>query len=368
MACIPIGLLTAYPPNQVPGLRYRIEQYLSWLREQGYDLSFLSFFRTAELQEFYRPTTSPVKKAFYLARGIWRQVGHLRKYASTYRGIYLYREATLLGWTYVERAWASRVPLLLDFDDAIWLPAVSEANRAFAWLKNPKKLHTLLRLARVVTVCNDFLADYARQFATDVRIIPTTLDTDLYTPCPKPPRDTVVIGWSGSLTTLAHFRLVERVLARLKRRYGERIRFKVIGAPTYASPDLGIQGLPWRADTEVEDLQDIDIGLMPLPEDEWSRGKCALKALQYMALGIPPVVSPVGMNRQVVQDGINGFLARSEEDWIDKLSFLIEHPEERQRLGTAARKTVEAHYSVRANAPKYLDAFQTAFGIPTFGS
>lgn len=368
MAAIPIGLLTVYPPNRVPGLRFRIEQYVSWLREQGYELFFLSSFQPSELQEFYSPATSPLKKAFYLLRGIGRQVGYLRKYASTYRGIYLFREATLLGWTYVERRWAARVPLLLDFDDAIWLPATSEANRAFAWLKNPKKLHTLLRLAKVVTVCNDFLADYARQYATDVRILPTTIDTELYRPRPKPPSDTVVIGWSGSLTTLAHFRIVEPALAILRKRYGTRLRFRVIGAPHYQNPDLGIESLPWRPETEVADLSIIDIGLMPLPDDEWSRGKCALKALQYMALGIPPVVSPVGMNSQVVQEGVNGLLARTLEEWVDKLSYLIEHPEERERLGRQARYTVETHYAVQANAPKYLAAFQAAFGIPTFGS
>ncbi|GIV24803.1 MAG: hypothetical protein KatS3mg026_0495 [Bacteroidia bacterium] len=368
----PIWVLSVHPYPYAPNLRFRLMQYERFLAGQGYLLQWRAFLSRRSYKRLYwEAHASPWYRVGPSAVGLLRQTLlalQARTHLLPAQGLVVLREATPLGCTAVERLWAARVPLLLDFDDAIWLPATSEANRAFAWLKNPKKLHTLLRLAKVVTVCNDFLADYARQYATDVRILPTTIDTELYRPRPKPPSDTVVIGWSGSLTTLAHFRIVEPALAILRKRYGARLRFRVIGAPHYQNPDLGIESLPWRPETEVADLSIIDIGLMPLPDDEWSRGKCALKALQYMALGIPPVVSPVGMNSQVVQEGVNGLLARTLEEWVDKLSYLIEHPEERERLGRQARYTVETHYAVQANAPKYLAAFQAAFGIPTFGS
>ncbi|RMF50685.1 MAG: glycosyltransferase, partial [Bacteroidetes bacterium] len=328
------------------------------MQEEGYQLKFISFFSQKAYRAFYRKETPFWRKASWIAQGTVRQLWQAWRGHAAYRGVYLYREACLIGTAFPERLWAARLPLLLDFDDAIWLPAASEAHRAFAWLKNPQKLHTLLRLAKVVTVCNDFLAAYARQYASDVRIIPTTIDTDLYRPRPKPPSDTVVVGWSGSLTTLAHFRLVEPALAILRKRYGARVRFRLLGVPHYQNPSLGIESLPWRPETEVDDLTEIDIGLMPLPDEPWSRGKCALKALQYMALGIPPVVSPVGMNRQVVQEGVNGLWASTLDEWVEKVSWLIERPEERQRLGAAARHTVQAAYSVHANAPKYLAAFQ----------
>jgi glycosyltransferase involved in cell wall biosynthesis len=281
---------------------------------------------------------------------------------SDIRGIYLFRESIPLGWAALEKWRIKNKPVLLDFDDAIWLPNVSESNRAFGWLKGGgSKTPALLRLARVVTVCNDFLAEYARKYAQDVRIIPTTIDTDLYQPRRRLSSEYVTIGWTGSFTTLAHLRTIEAVLVVLHRKYGSRIRFRFIGAPQYRPP-FPAEVLPWRAETEVEDISPIDIGIMPLPDDDWSRGKCALKALQYMALAIPPVVSAVGMNCQVVREGENGFLATTSEEWIEKLSYLIENPEERARLGAAARYTVEQAYSVRANLPKYIAAFEAAFG------
>jgi len=368
----PVWVLSVHPYPYAPNIRFRLSQYEHYLTQGGYPLKWWSFLSLSAYQRLY--WTNQGGLAYRVAvglQGLARQVGPALAASlggAAARGVVILREALPIGMVLPERLWASRLPLLLDFDDAIWLPAVSEAHRAFAWLKNPKKLHTLLHLAKVVTVCNDFLAEYARQYASDVRIIPTTIDTDRYRPAPKPPSDTVVVGWSGSLTTLAHFRLVEPALAILRKKYGSRVRFRLLGAPHYQNPELGIESLPWRPETEVADLSTIDVGLMPLPDDEWSRGKCALKALQYMALGIPPVVSPVGMNRQVVQEGVNGLWARTVEEWVEKVSWLIERPEERQRLGAAARHTVEASYSVRVNAPKYLAAFQAAFGIPNFGS
>nr|BAL56536.1 glycosyl transferase family 1 [uncultured Bacteroidetes bacterium] len=361
-----VWALSVHPYPYAPNLRFRLMQYESVLKEAGYNLRWGAFLSQQAYKRLYwQADAGIVYKACASLAGLARQgwAGLSAFTGLTHaQGVVVLREATPLGFTLVERLWAARLPMLLDFDDAIWLPAVSAANRPFAWLKNPRKLDTFLRLARVVTVCNDFLATYARQYAEEVHIIPTTIDTGAYQPRPKPPRDTVVIGWSGSLTTLEHFKRVEPALLLLKKKYGDRIRFKVIGAPHYHNSALGIQGLPWRAETEVAELQDMDIGLMPLPDDAWSRGKCALKALQYMALAIPPVVSPVGMNREVVQDGINGLWAATLEEWVDKLSYLIDNPDERARLGKAARHTVETTYSVHANAPRYLAAFQKAFG------
>lgn len=355
-----IALLTVYPPDTVPGLRFRIEQYLPLLQAAGYDIGWVSFFAPHRYEAFRSPHASTLRKGTLFLQATLTAFAALRK-RTAYQGVFLYREASLWGTPFLEKLWTAGQPYILDFDDAIWLLDTSEANRAFAWLKNPRKTEVLLRRARVVTVCNAFLAAYARQFASDVRIIPTTIDTDLYQPRPKPERPYVVIGWSGSFTTLKHLRTIEGVLEHLYQRYKEKVRFRFIGAPQYRPP-FPAEVLPWRAETEVADLSEIDIGVMPLPADDWSRGKCALKALQYMALGIPAVVSPVGMNTTVIQDGQNGLWADTPEAWIDKLSYLIEHPEERERLGSAGRKTVEREYSVRANFPKYLAAFEAAFG------
>jgi glycosyltransferase involved in cell wall biosynthesis len=117
---------------------------------------------------------------------------------------------------------------------------------------------------------------------------------------------------------------------------------------------------PWRAESEVEDLRGFDVGLMPLPDDEWSRGKCGLKALQYMALGIPPVVSPVGVNTSIVRDGINGFHARSEEEWVDRITLLLSDESLRHRMGSEARRTVEQSYSHRVHAPRMARVLREA--------
>jgi glycosyltransferase involved in cell wall biosynthesis len=159
------------------------------------------------------------------------------------------------------------------------------------------------------------------------------------------------------VTTIKHLELALPFLRSLKARYGERITFKVIGDGRFADEGLGIRGQPWRAAEEVSDLTSLDIGIMPLPDDEWARGKCGLKGLQYMALEIPTVMSPVGVNCEIVHDGQNGFLAAEAGEWTEKLSRLIESSELRERIGRAGRETVKERYSVKVQRGRYLEYF-----------
>jgi len=156
------------------------------------------------------------------------------------------------------------------------------------------------------------------------------------------------------MTTIQHFDLMIPVFRRLKAQYGEAVRFKVIGDGRYRHDELGIRGQDWSAESEVSDLSDIDIGVMPLPDDEWARGKCGLKGLQYMALGIPTVMSPVGVNTEIIDDGVNGLLAGDEDEWVSKLTSLLESDELRRDLGREGRDTVEERYSVRSQRERYL--------------
>ena len=139
-----------------------------------------------------------------------------------------------------------------------------------------------------------------------------------------------------------------------------KFRLRVIGTPTYDLPGVETEAVQWRSETELDDLRKIDIGLMPLPEDDWSKGKCGLKALQYMALGIPTICSPVGVNSTIIKDGVNGFIAGSKVEWIEKLKFMIHSAELRHKLGRAGRDTVEREYSAKAVAPKVLEVFRVA--------
>lgn len=174
----------------------------------------------------------------------------------------------------------SGAKLLYDFDDAIWHYDVSDANRKLGWLKRPSKTKDIVRIADYVIAGNSYLANFAATFNTNVKVIPTTIDTDYHKPLLlrnwNP--DVVCIGWTGSLTTVKHFKMIEPVLKRIKEKYKSRVRFKLIGDATYNNPDIELEGMALNLKTEVSDLSDIDIGIMPLPDDEfWAKENVDLK-------------------------------------------------------------------------------------------
>jgi glycosyltransferase involved in cell wall biosynthesis len=169
-----------------------------------------------------------------------------------------------------------------------------------------------------------------------------------------------VIGWSGSLTTLKHLRGLEPTLKKLRRAVD--FRLKVIGDDRYELEGVEVESRRWSAESEVADLQSFDVGIMPLPDDPWAQGKCGLKALQYMAVGVPTVVSPVGVNTEIIQDGANGFIASGDDEWVAKLSRLIADAGLRQRLALAGRRTVEERYSAAVQAPRLLDVLEQVCG------
>lgn len=276
--------------------------------------------------------------------------------AKNYDIVFIQREAYLLGTSYFESKFKkSGAKVVFDFDDAIWLMDVSDVNKRFGWLKRPTKTAEIVALSDLVIAGNPYLADYARTYNPKVIMIPTSVDTEKFKRTkPAEIKDRVCIGWTGSLTTIKHFSLAIPFLKELKKKYGDKIYFKIIGDPTYSEPELGIKGLKWDKDSEIDDLCEIDVGIMPLPDDAWSRGKCGLKSLEYMALCIPPVVSPVGVNTDIVQDGVNGFVADDTKEWIEKISKLIESAELRKQMGEKARQKVVEKYSVLAHRDTYV--------------
>jgi glycosyltransferase involved in cell wall biosynthesis len=256
--------------------------------------------------------------------------------------------------------------MVFDFDDAIYMhsPYGTPVNRYFRLLKFPGKTREICALASHVIVGNAYLTKYASRFNRNVTIVPSTIDTEKYevkgssTTGSHP-----VIGWSGSYSTLAHFDIVRRALSRLAEK--EQFRIRMIGTTTdYKIDGVDVEAILWRAETEVADLSSIDIGIMPLPNDEWTRAKCGQKALQYMALGIPTVCSPVGANSAIIQDGQNGLLAETEDQWIEKLTQLLHSQPLRERLGKAGRATVEARYSLSRHAPRVCQVFESAIKQP----
>ncbi len=353
--------LVPYPPGRVPGQRYRIEQWAPHLRALDVELTLAPALSPAAHERLQRPGGLALKAAGLLAAHARRH--RLLRHLESYDLAYVYREAALGRSDWLERRLAARLPFVLDFDDAIYLPAVSAANAAFAWLKDPGKTERLCRLARRVMVGNETLAAWAAPRSRAVDVVPSTIDTDVYVPAPPRPDDAgrpPVIGWTGSATTVPYLEALAPALLRLKRERPFELR--VIGGEARLPPELEARLVPWSAATEVADLQPLDVGLMPLHDDEWSRGKCGMKALQYMALGIPPVVAPVGVNATLVRHGENGLHARSEDEWVEALRRLLDEPALRARLGAEARRTVEAAYSATVVAPRVAQLFREAAG------
>jgi glycosyltransferase involved in cell wall biosynthesis len=354
-----ILFIAQHRPDRSPSQRFRFEQYLTYLKSKGFDYDFSYLIEPADDKVFYAPGNFYRKSLIFLKSAMkrWRDVGR----SSNYDIIFVQREAFMTGSSWFEKRFSkSKARLVFDFDDAIWNHDVSEGNKSFAWLKDASKTERIIAVSDLVIAGNRYLADYASRFNDTVIVLPTTIDTDEYTPKPKTVTPhAVVIGWSGSITTIKHFELAIPFLAALKEKYGEKVEIRVVGDGSYRNPSLGIVGKPWVKATELDDLRGFDIGIMPIPDDDWSKGKCGLKGLQYMALGIPAVMSPVGVNTEIVNDGINGYLPANNQEWVEKISKLIDDPELRQKLGTSARQTVLDRYSVESQKENYIKAFES---------
>ena len=338
-----------------PSQRYRIEQWEPHLRRLGMEIVYQPF----EDEELNRVLSHPgqmARKVGLILKALGRRARGLRG-VRNFDAVYILREAALLGPPVFERLiYQTGTPFVFDFDDAVFERYVSPSNGYLSYLKFPGKTRTVCRLAAHVMAGNEYLADFARRVNERVTVIPTTVDTEKYTVEPRAANDVPVIGWTGSYSTAQHLLTLAGALRRLAER--ERFRLRLVGAPGMSLSALaGVETevLPWRSETEVADLRPFDIGVMPLPEDRWSRGKCGMKALQYMGLAIPTVCSPVGVNSDIIRDGANGLLAATEDEWVEKLGLLLRAPDLRARLGQAGRATVEEKYSAAVQAPRVFE-------------
>lgn len=341
-------------PGRSPGQRFRCEQYVPYLEEAGFRINWHNLLDEADDRLFYSSGN-----LFQKARLVWRKWWHRwQEVRQVRRGdlVFIYRETYMLGTTFFERQLKKRgAKLIYDFDDAIWLMDVSEGNRKLAFLKRPGKTADICRLSDIVIVGNEYLANYARQYADQVAIIPTTIDTDYHRPVAvSHQKPSVCIGWTGSETTIKHFETILPVLEQIKTLYGDRVYFKLITNRPVNYPSLELSATMWNKAEEVEQLAEIDIGIMPLPYDDWSKGKCGFKLLQYMALEKPVVASPVGVNTDIVEHHQNGYLATTAEEWVDRLTALIDDAHLRHLLGARGRQKVVAKYSINSQREAYV--------------
>jgi len=320
---IKVCALTLYPYGDAPGQRFRIEQWEPYLRERGIEIDYFSFADRA-LLEVMPARGRVLEKVWALARGFGRRIRDLRK-VGQYDVVFIYRAAAMVGPALLDQVVSLLNPrIILDFDDSIFLTHTADANKAFGWAKFAGKTRKLCQISAVVTVGNSFLADYARRFNKNVVIVPTSLDLEQYTPPAKEPSEgrRVIVGWTGSSTSQAHLEAFEPLLEKLLAVHDVEIRVVSNREPDFKR--VSYRWVPWTMETEVSEVAKFDIGIMPLPDDDWARGKCAFKALQCMSLGVPVICSDVGANRDAVDHGANGFLASTDDEWLAAFGKLID--------------------------------------------
>lgn len=339
-----------------PGQRFRFEMYLAFLQENGVSYKVSSYLSMNGRKALYT-NSNTFRKILAVCSGYTRRIGDLFKLLG-YEYVYIHRESSPMGPAFFEWVVSKilRKKIIYDFDDAIWVPAMSDYNRNFAFIKFFGKVKKICKWAHVVTVGNPYLGDWAKNFNDDVRVIPTVVDTEAgHNKMQNHRIDRPAVGWTGSFSTLAYLDLVLPALQELQ----EEIDFDFYVIAD-RDPKLSLKNykfIKWKKESEAEDLLNFHVGLMPLTDDEYSRGKCGFKAIQYMATGIPAIVSPVGVNVEIVSDGKDGFTCVSEEDWKNKIRVLLKDAEMRERLGRAAREKIEEKYSVISTEHNFINLF-----------
>lgn len=344
--------------NRSPSQRYRFEQYLNYFKSEGFEWELSEIITEKDDTIFYAPGNH-FKKAWILLKSLFIRLNDLRR-AKKFDIIFIQREALLLGSSYFEKQFYKKNKVVFDFDDSIWLLDTSPENKKFEFLKNPNKTKINIAHAHSVISGNSFLANYAKQFNPNTVIIPTTIDSDFHIPKPElRNKAKLVIGWSGSISTIKHFEIAIPALKEIQKKYPNQIEIHVIGQGSYTHPEIDVISKNWSSKTEVDDLNHFDIGIMPLPDDVWVKGKCGLKGLSYMACGVATIMSRVGVNPEIIEHGNNGFLATTNQEWVQYLSELIENTDLRNKIGIAGRETVVKNYSVNANKVKYLEVLKS---------
>lgn len=359
---IQVCALVPYPPDTTPSQRFRLEQWLPYLKAYGIEVDLIPF-ADSELMKLLHQPGNQAAKAAAMIRAFWRRARQMSR-VPRYDAVFIHRAACIAGPAVLERALTLfRRPVIFEFDDAIYHLHTTAANRHFGWLKFPGKTASICRLSTHIIVGNEFLANYARQYHSSVTVIPSSVDTERYHPVrEKKSDDRVVVGWTGSSTSQTHLEMFAPLMQKLAERDDADIH--VISDRRPDLPGVPVVWHPWSPESEIEALACFDIGIMPMPDDQWARGKCAMKALLYMAMGIPTVCSAVGTNLEVIQHGENGLLASTQDEWLECLDRLISDQSLRHRIGLAGRETVEKHYSMHRCADLFAEVIRTTVNQP----
>lgn len=352
-------VLTPYPYGTTAGPRSSFELWEPVLAEAGISLEY-AVFESERLHEIiYAPGHRSEKAVEMLrsyagfARDVSRRVRH-------FDAVLVNREATLIGPALIERA-VVRVgkPLIYLIDDPLYIAYRSPSNGWLSYLKFFGKVKSICRMSRVVLVNSPSHRAFASRYCSNVWEIPSLVDSERYSGWqPRGGNGRVCVGWSGGPSTATNLALIRRPLGELAQRPDAELL--IIGAREDPLPGIPHRATAWSADTEVEDLRRLDVGLVPVPDSPWSPHKFYLKLVQYMALGIPAVATPLGTNPQIIVEGETGFLASGDDEWTVKLNKLVDQPELRERVGRQAAAVARERFTLQANAEKIVAAFRSA--------
>lgn len=355
-----ILIICPYPLGYAPSQRFRFEQYLKLLQVNHYEIRIEPFL-TAKTWGILYSKSNFWKLLFGVLNGYLRRITLLPS-TKNYQYIFIHREATPFGPPWFE--WATckvfKRKVIYDFDDAIWMNDESNESSVVKALKWRKKIKLIIKWSWKISCGNQFLKEYATQFNNNVFLNPTTIDTENLhkaTQNVDSIKKKIVIGWTGSHSTLRYLLQIDPVLHTLFQKY-DFLELLIIANKKPNLPRTPFRYIEWNIQTEIDDLLKIDIGIMPLPNTEWAKGKCGFKLLQFMALNIPSVGTRIGTNTNILEQGVNGLLCETADEWLIALDKLINDPNLRHQIGKNGRKTVTQRYSVQSNECNFLSLFK----------
>lgn len=352
--------ILALVPNQkghAPGQRGSIELWESVLASEGVDIEYAPF-ETEALRQILYQSGHQFAKASEMIKGYADRLKLLRR-LDDFDAVFVYREAALLGPAFLEKRIAKKKPIIYQLDDPLFVPYRSPTNGYLSYLKFFGKIKEIIRISRVVIVNSTHIRQYAEQYNKNIWQIPSIVDTAKFTYQPlalHPNR--VCVGWSGSPTTLKNIKLVERPLQELSR--NDVCDIHLIGGDDFGLHDVNYTSEKWNGATEVEDLRRMQIGLVPLPANPWNPYKFIMKTAQYLALGIVPVGTPMASNPEVIDHGVTGFLAATDEEWVEYLALLVNDDELRNEMSRRGAVEARKKYDLESNRAKILEAFRAA--------
>jgi glycosyltransferase involved in cell wall biosynthesis len=356
--------LASYP-IQAAATRYRLSQFVAPLQERGIEMSVHPFLDTQTFQALYRRQSLPRTVAGLVKSTFMRSLDLVQAHKAEV--ILVQREAMIFGPPAFE--WfTTRVgkrPMVLDLDDATYVsytsPTYGGLGRMLKWFS---KTDDLIRWARIVVCGNNSIAEYAAGKGAQTRIIPTVVDTEVFRPLPRPGDDAgPVLGWIGTHSTFPYLQTIFPVLSKLAQRH--RIRLKIVGAgqDQIDVPGVEVENLPWDLAREVADFQSLDIGVYPIEENlhrGWASGKSGFKAIQYLAVGVPYVATPVGGSSEIGEPGLTHLFALTAPEWESALEELIMNSERRRAMGAAGRAHAVKHFALNDQADKLAEVLREA--------